>query len=204
MSSTICFSKGVMKLSDFDPLSNKYEVRILRLPDVPTFDSLEHLFTVSTTCLPKQQRPRYSSRFTEVFDDSHLDQRIASSLRLTKSLSSKKPIKKFSSLRLLRRCYSLPKRSSHQVERYEYGQSCTSSKRTLPNAFQAFAGLIHKANKKIRTSSPGNTWRSETRLDEITCAPSHLKEKMTENWWSNSPPLHPTFSSCLAMASASS
>jgi hypothetical protein len=64
------FDKGIMRLSAYDPLSNQYETRILTLPELPLFESLEHLFTKSSN---------------EAIKVDHLKP-----LRMTKSCNNKK------------------------------------------------------------------------------------------------------------------
>lgn len=87
----LVFDQGVLKLSSFDPLSNRVETRILKLPDVPALESLEQLF-INTSSTPYTTQP--NTRTTEV-----------PLLRSTRSLNTKKPL---SPNRAPRRCYSNP------------------------------------------------------------------------------------------------
>lgn len=91
MSRDLVFDQGVLKLSSFDPLSNRVETRILKLPDVPALESLEQLF-INTS--PTPYTSQSNTRATEV-----------PLLRSTRSLNTKKPL---SPNRAPRRCYSNP------------------------------------------------------------------------------------------------
>lgn len=143
--STLLFESGIMKLSDYDPINDRYQlVRTLELPNLPSFEPLDmpsfldnqeinhhhhhenQLSSSSPSSISsskiiihqnnqQQQHCQYDqtlSRFTECFEKvplpsfSNLTNNYASTLRSTKSVSSKK------SIRLIqkppRRCHSNP------------------------------------------------------------------------------------------------
>ncbi|KAI8365334.1 uncharacterized protein BYT42DRAFT_160440 [Radiomyces spectabilis] len=199
---------GVLQVSSFDPHLQQYQTRTLCLPQVPVLESLEHLFTTTsstttTTTTNVKTRPfvsrsgssRFSmlqgSRFTEVFvDTSRHSMGPASSVRLKKCT-------RWSIRRAPRRCVSHPTLKpvspSVSINTHHASQCRTAPKRTLSNAFQAFAGLIQRANKKKR-SSPNQSWPTETWLDEISSTHGKplVETKRAENWWATTPALIPT------------
>ncbi|KAI7889682.1 uncharacterized protein EV154DRAFT_513734 [Mucor mucedo] len=163
------FDKGVMRLSAFDPQSNQYETRILKLPELPLLESLENMFDNSGRKI----------------------------LRMTKSCcNSKKPVNGSStSLNSIgsqpRRCQSQPDLSKQQQQQQQQQQkqqqqqqqqqrkktvfvSSTRSKKTLSSAFQAVAGLFQKG-----TNTSSNEKMSLQQRQNLTC----------DNWWMSSPPI---------------
>ncbi|CDS04942.1 hypothetical protein LRAMOSA07472 [Lichtheimia ramosa] len=194
MSRDLVFDQGVLKFSSFDPLSNRVETRILKLPDVPALESLEQLF-INTS--PTPYTSQSNTRATEV-----------PLLRSTRSLNTKKPL---SPNRAPRRCYSNPALSK---KKDVMGSSADTwkmprrspSKRTLLNALN---GLIQKAKRpasirrRVSSRSSANSsiqasWHTQTWLIEMRASTDSLVESSTkgsrccpsENWWATSPPLN--------------
>ncbi|CAO3625776.1 unnamed protein product [Cunninghamella blakesleeana] len=234
--STLLFESGIMKLSDYDPINDRYQlVRTLELPNLPSFEPLDmpsfldnnhrhhyyhHYHQENPLSLPsssssssisssnttinnsQQQRCQYDqtlSRFTECFEkvplpsSSNLTNNYASTLRSTKSVSSKK------SIRLMqkppRRCNSNPNLSKKKLldnSIPEFDQSLLSTlketqtkqqvvitKKSISNAFQRLTGFIPKTNKKAllskddvddnksETSTIRQAWTNSTWLDDM-------------------------------------
>ncbi|KAJ8658506.1 hypothetical protein O0I10_005859 [Lichtheimia ornata] len=194
----LVFDQGVLKLSSFDPLSNRVETRILKLPDVPALESLEQLF-INTTSTPYTTQPN-NTRTTEV-----------PLLRSTRSLNTKKPL---SPNRAPRRCYSNPALSKKKDVMGSSAETWKMPRRSPSkrNLLNALSGLIQKAKRpaSIRrrvssrrssaNSSIQGTWHTQTWLIEMRASTDSLVEPTTkgsrccpsENWWATSPPLNTT------------
>lgn len=139
------FDKGVMRLSAFDPQSNQYETRILKLPELPLLESLENMFDNSGRKI----------------------------LRMTKSCNSKKSENGSStSLNSIgsqpRRCQSQPNLSKQQQQQQQRKKTLLvpsiRSKKTLSSAFQAVAGLFQKG-----TNNSTNQKMSLQQRQNLTC-----------------------------------
>ncbi|KAI8644522.1 hypothetical protein BD408DRAFT_413219 [Parasitella parasitica] len=192
------FDKGIMRLSAYDPVSNQYETRTLTLPELPLMESLEHLFNSNIATV----------------NSPHVENN-GKLLRLTKSCNNKKSTKR-NSIRhdvvlTPRRCQSNPNLSKQQQKSFKAvatgGGGPIRSKRSLSSAFQAFAGFIQKANKKIRSTYvvekewPAETWLDEIRLSSESSistldlvpvsswSSSRPVMPACENWWTGSPPI---------------
>lgn len=206
----IYFDQGVMKLFRYDPSSNRYETQVLRLPDPPALESLEHLF-----CEPMASRMRTrsasKSRFAEVFETRHFR-------RLQKSSSSASALKP-TSTRLPRRCYSSPSLKKTQSTASSTAPTATtvptahapsrrSSSKRLSHAFQQLVtGLMRRQKKRsYRNEWHTETWIAHMREEDEQDAdvdmsfslsessslveePPLKKKRQHENWWAASPPL---------------
>ena len=142
MTHDLQFAQGVMKLSSVDPYSKRMETRILRLPDLPALESLEHLFSAKPSIVVGSH---YHSRYAEVFptssNPSTTSESISTtptSLRLTKSFTSKKPMS-----RVPRRCFSNPSLSRKHKDN-------SSSKKTI-HTTATF--LVSRGNNNSKSNS---------------------------------------------------
>ncbi|KAI9318575.1 hypothetical protein BX666DRAFT_2111379, partial [Dichotomocladium elegans] len=217
MSHDLEFEQGVMKLSSFDPKLNRVETRVLRLPDVPTFESLEHLFmntytpsspsccSSSSSSSPDHQQATMTTRFIEVF------QTEPTLLRSTRSLTANK---KSTASRVPRRCYSNPYFSKKKEVLLTESSTVpdtwmsTAPRRTPSrrNLLRAFTGLLQRAASVRRSASSTSLkrssisirdeqdgWHTETYTIEMRLSfdrPRPLKKRChAENWWAASPSL---------------
>ncbi|KAI8342321.1 hypothetical protein BC941DRAFT_465993 [Chlamydoabsidia padenii] len=172
VTSTLLFESGIMKISDYDPIHDRYETRTLQLPCLPLFDHFDlPLFEPSSTPHPlssRKKRPvtqRTMSRFIEYFemvDTTDASSTVStaystsSTLRSSKSTSTKKTTQ--STTTTPRRCHSNPNMSKkHMLMKIESLNRVTPSKasstkapkRSLSNAFHVLSGLLPKSKRRL-------------------------------------------------------
>ncbi|RCH92295.1 hypothetical protein CU098_009897 [Rhizopus stolonifer] len=185
MKNNVQFDQGIMRLSAYDPLSDQYETRVLTLPQLPSFESLEHLFN---------EDPIKPLRMTK----SCCHKSSTEQLRIRRCQSNPNftqptlyPVKPKKGKIIARDC------SLFTLFIY-LGGGPIRTKRSL---FHAFTDFIQKANKKIRPTKK-DVWTKETKFDELRLSSdssistlqlvqpsiSH-SSLLLENWWLSSPPI---------------
>ncbi|CAO3618212.1 unnamed protein product [Cunninghamella echinulata] len=238
--STLLFESGIMKLSNYDPINDRYQlVRTLELPNLPSFEPLDmplltdhhphhphhHYHEESSKKNHSYQQDHTISRFTECFEMmtpppplSIYTSNYSSTLRSTKSVSSKK------SIRLIqkppRRCYSNPNLSkkkaldssipdfnqellstfketqSSKQQQQQQEQQQVVRKKSITKALQRLTGLI--PNKKSHSLDTNNNHhhhhgndddtRSETSTIRQAWVSTTWLDEMKSSMESNHPP----------------
>ncbi|KAI9266666.1 hypothetical protein BDA99DRAFT_29852 [Phascolomyces articulosus] len=154
-----------MKLSSFDPHSKRMETRILRLPDLPALESLEHLFSSAKPSLMMGSPYYYRSRYAEVFtaestttSSSTRTSTTATSLRLTKSFTTGSNKKKSTS-RVPRRCFSNPSLSRKLKQDINNKTSFIVTHNTANDSMMVMTGIESGSWKSTTATANTTTFR---------------------------------------------
>ncbi|KAI8081677.1 uncharacterized protein BX664DRAFT_340989 [Halteromyces radiatus] len=233
--STLLFESGIMKISDYDPIKDKYQIRTLQLPNLPLLENLElspllvdnnnnnntiddsnkmEISTTTTTSsstdtIIHRKKPssvsQNTSRFTECFEltciPTVFNESIptpSSTLRSSKSVTSKKASKSIYNTKTPRRCYSNPnlskKNTMMDIEpldptlvttmmKNNKTSTIRTPKRSLSNAFHVLSGLLPKNKRRLDISEHDSKQGDDGSIRTIGSSSSTIRQAWVGTTW---------------------